>query len=339
MSLRPYLLHTLPPVKIEIKYGYKNEKGFPQRLEHFKIVDREKGGEKNYPDCTEVYEALGSDKPKSVPIVLMSDDVAENFALFRGVFDKTGNVICGSKYGEKLAKRRVQFNETYDRIKPIDIPEMVTCDDKCPIWNSGKCDLFGSLYFRLGSDLPRSGDFGIVRVKGAYGKKYLASSLEILKAQTGGILANLPLVLSMHTESKRAANGNTYKVPMLTINPGIGNSQFMEAVMQEYERRAKMFRIRNSKDHSDISDLMITDVLRDISSREGFTDEAINDEPEIVGETVYGDGSQSEPIVIPPSIQKILDGLPDRRREIMERQVNGLPEADALKILSSADVI
>lgn len=278
--MRPWNLHMAPPVRVEIKYGRKNGNR-PERLEHFLVVDRIKE-DNNWRVIKEVHEALDDDKPTKVPIVLMSDDIQENFGMFRSFFVK-GKLLCGSQYGDDKALRRVRDGKDV-------APYEVECSQECPFWQSDdkqkQCDISATLYFKLGSHLPRSSEFGVCRMKGSYAQRYMVGSLNILAGITNGILANLPLLLCINTEKKKAQDGRTYSIPLITVQPGLPQDQFLIAVEKEVERRARVYKMMNGEDHKDFEDLKILDVLKEINKREAFTSDefASEEEPLVLDE-------------------------------------------------------
>lgn len=328
---RPFQLYSIPPISVEIKFGKKSGNR-PMMLEHFLVVERTKDSSQNFNVCEDVHASpLIGDKPMKIPITFMSDDIEENFALFRGAFDNKGLMSCGAKYGEPTAKRWV------DGSSRLSTPKDVECNDQCPIWNSdkvypsfGKCSIFGTLYFRLHDSIPRAGEFGVLRIKGTYAKKYLQSSLAILAAQTGGILANLPLAVRIHFEKKRASDGQYYRTPMISIEPAEGPAKFMETVMREWENRAKLYQLRNGgKTHTDQEDLMIKGVLGAVSTRE-----ILHSEDSPIGDDVGGDeeGADNAP-KLSPAIEAVLNEMPARKAESMRRSIEGLGEEEALRLL------
>ncbi len=267
--MRPWNLHMAPPVRIEIKYGRK-QGNRPQRLDHFLVVERVKEkGDNNWRVLSSVHEKLKNEQPTQVPIVLMSDDIQENFGMFRSFFMK-GKLMCGSQYGEETALRRVRDGKDV-------APYEVECSEECKYWQSSdknkQCDISATLYFKLGADLPRAHEFGVCRMKGTYAQRYMTGSLNILHNMTGGILANLPLMLCINIEQRKAADGRTYGIPLITVQPGLPQREFMEAVETEVQRRARLHQMRNNATHTKFEDLKIVDVLKDINKREAFISE------------------------------------------------------------------
>lgn len=278
--MRPWELHMAPPVRIEIKYGRKNGNR-PMRLEHFLVVDRIKDSDNNWRPIPEVHAALDDERPTEVPITLMSDNIQENFAMFRSFFLK-GTLMCGSQYGQSTALRRARDGKMVE-------PYEVDCSSSCPYWQSedkqAQCDISATLYFKLYKSLPRSNEFGVCRMKGTYAQRYMVGSLNIIHNMTNGILANLPLKLCMNTETRKAQDGKSYKIPLITVQPACSQEAFMEALKVEVERRALLYELQHGSKHSSFDDLKIRNVLTEINKRESFHEE--NHEVE-----------ESEPIIL-----------------------------------------
>lgn len=236
---RPFELHASPPIEIEIKYGITRKKGnynIPKSLDHFRIVSRIKN-DANFELYAPAHDALALEQPKAIPITLLSDDPLENFPLFRGLFGKTGQLACGASYGSDVATRRFKGKEIAE-------PFEHSCNADCKFWkeenkNKPQCKLGGILYFRL--NIPGCpGKLGALRVNGTYGQRRIVASLAMIASQTGGIMTNLPLVVSIHHEKKKAIDGKTYPIPMLSISPAGTQNEFFDALQFELERRRYM---------------------------------------------------------------------------------------------------
>lgn len=257
MNIRPFDLYTAPPVQIEIKYGEKDaQRGFPKKLQYLKVVeryDKAKGRNSNWNTCTDVHEALNSNEPRRIPIVLLSDSIEENFPLHRAFFMGAGNLMCSSKYGSSTALRRFESDSEGNMVRGNDRQPVMTapyeydqCNSDCKIWKAGKtkmgaCDISGSLYFYLGGNLPRGNEFGVCRIKGTNAQRRLLASLQIIRNSTRGILAGIPLDLCYHTEQMQGSDGSFYEIPLLSVQMGTKTrDEFMLAVAKEVRRRKEL---------------------------------------------------------------------------------------------------
>lgn len=320
--IRPFELHSAPPVKLELKWGMKIAgQNYPKKLHNFRIVSRKRDS-LNFIRLDNVHEALGEEKPTSVPIRLLSDDPQENLALFRGYFNKAGHLGCGTPYGEEKALRR--FEEVDGRRKMADEPYEVDCSAECKYWKNGDCDLTSVLYFQLDPDLPHSGELGCARIKGTHAQRRTMSSLEIIHKQTGGYLANLPLQVSIHYESVRAMNRETYSVPFITVQPSVGMDRFYDALERELERRRRINEITGRES------LKIDNVLGDVSSRKSVFDVV----EETAGETEGELEEEVESFSFDGKVKGLLDELPKRKKEMVIEQFSdssGQPDVEAIE--------
>lgn len=324
---RPYKLHSAPPITLEIKYGMKmmgkGGKPYPTKLNHFLIVTREKG-ELNYEIAKDVHDELGDTKPQSIPICLLSDDPSENFTLFRGMFSAQGILGCGAIYGENKAQRR--FRGSGKEFEMCD-PYEVECSASCTHWQSEKCDISGILYFRLSEGLPRSSALGACRINGTNAQRRVRASLEIIRNQTGGFLANLPLKLTIHQEPKRTLAGDTYKVPMLSIEPACSQQEFFKALEVELERRRRLNALLGyDEDHP----LEIKGILTDVTSRAAIEDSIeVNDLPADSVSEISG------PLfIIPDDVSTAFSDMPQRKVEMIMSQFSdksGVPDIEKIR--------
>jgi len=343
--MRQFDLHPAPPVRIEIKYGKKDEKrGFPKKLDHLLVVERvkDKGRTANWHVCEDVHRAiLGPEAPEGakfrrVPIVLMSDSIEDCFPIFRSFFIK-GQLLCSAKLGETEALRRYECDpETGKAVRKngdlnTDVDPFIwsKCNASCDIWQAsplkrngrpiGGCDLSGTLYFRLAPHLPRSTDFGALRIKGINAQKYMMSSLEILKRQTGGILANLPLEVAYHIEGKQAQDGKMYDIPLLVVQPSVDQISFMEAVEYEHARRQR---------HPEPT-WLAEQVLDSIITREAFMSSDHDVEPESaeVAEEDNEDYPEGWKTLAPTIRHKLMekaDGDAEKLKQLTQQELNPL---------------
>lgn len=126
---RPFDIHMMPPIFGEVKNGEKTDKGFPTKLNYWKVVQRERVG-KNWAKLDEVHDILAKTQgpqPKSIPIVLLSDDPEENMPGFRSWFEK-GTLMLGAPYPFD------EFTDAYFSPSDQEIPEsyVIPGDEDAP---------------------------------------------------------------------------------------------------------------------------------------------------------------------------------------------------------------
>jgi hypothetical protein len=310
--MRPFNLYYSPPITVEIKYGMTvptaNQKSTrPTMLDHFRVTTRERAGS-NLMQHADIHEKIGPE-PKSVKIRLLSDDPEENFSLFRSWYHK-GSLLCGSVYGEETAKR---FVETADgRIKKLDQPnEEFHCHSKCGQWERDLCSLSGNLYFRLDPSYGvDSNALGVLRVKSIHALRLITASLNILKNETNGVLANIPLQIQIHIEVKKDQTGQSRKIPMISIAPGVDIDSFKDSIRTETLRRAEFFEIRNNKKHENFEDIAIRGALSDVQHRSSiFTDieeDVSIEELETETKIEYEEVKKKDAFVIPDNIKALI---------------------------------
>lgn len=328
---RPFKLYEYPPIINLVKYGERTSYA-AKKLPYFKITTRERekqGGVDNYAVCEEPiqklieleYEGLVPDQdgkmwPTTIPIRLLSDNPRESFGLFRGFYNGSGVLGCGSQYGEKKALRRwlryedfglpsnasMDAKEALEAREDVSVPYEVDCNAECPYWQMKKkgCDISGTLYFHLDDMLPFSNRLSALMVKGTFAKRILQSSLSLLHKKTGGVLANLPLNLRLHYERKRAMDSNTYSVPMITLEHRGSFDEFMESVSKEIQNRKRRFEIMHMREPSSLDELLIKDVLTEINSRDAIMNSVEEDDFEPLS-------SENEEKEIPEWVNEFLE--------------------------------
>lgn len=224
--------------------------------------------------------------------------------------DESGKEYFVNEEGEAVRVERKNFNRATRHFRGRDSngnanmdvePYTYPCHKTCPIWQSGKCDLTGTLYFYLNSDeLPDiyTTSLFVYRAKGTYAQKYLTASIKRLHQEYNGVMANLPFKLRFHQEPKEADDGNYYDVPMPCIETGVPKPEFEDLVQKEIQRRAKRYKMMHGRSHDSFADLKQKGMLEDMQGRE-------------VVETMYDSST-------PPKAQKEESGTPDYPEELVE---------------------
>ncbi len=282
MSNRPYKMSYVPPIVGEIKNGEKGDRK-PVKFPYWKIVLRQRVANKNnWNPHKEAMDFLG-EKPTRVGIRLLADDVADVMPTTRMLYDVGRHAPrCSAPYhatrdntraykadprnGKPLRQNEYnpdngQINGTGGKVVVEDMNFIVAsrfqngdyvdfpCNPHCPLLQleKGACKPQSIMFFRLAPEVA----FGIngifaYRATGIWAQKSLSSSLEAIRAQTGGILANLPLVLRYHEEVKNTPFGRN-AIPFPMIEPGLDHDAFMEKVAEEHARRAVTHRRTDGK--------------------------------------------------------------------------------------------
>jgi hypothetical protein len=168
----------------------------PQKLDHFIVTTIERGPDGNFKRDEAVHKELG-DKPKELPVRLLYDDPTLNFPTRYAAFK--GRTLWCSGDGE-----------TAMRLRP-DGKAHESCPCPCgrqePSYRGDdKCKMNGSLSVLL------DGAGGVGGVWKFRTTSYntivgLMSSMAFLKGVTGGVLANIPLKLTVRPKQATAPDG------------------------------------------------------------------------------------------------------------------------------------
>jgi len=369
--MRPFELRSTPIVGLEAKLGkIIAEKDYtrPTKLKHWRMVYRKRKGD-NFQRIDKLHEIIG-DKPKRIPINLVSDDRHENFSLFRGAFDQS-KLMCGApvraedawdmmkhpvhdgapvhaptkeedgqevvtlKDGETVPVTRDSFiraQRFFDSNGTVEEPYDFPCSKHCKIWQNGKCDIEGTLYFYLaGEHIPDDlkNILGVFRASGTWAQRTLLSSLKHISELTNGILANLPLVLCHHMTQKRTSDDEIYTVPVPKIYLGLPKDQFAAKLEQEIKRRRRLYEMLHSEPPTCREDLLQTGSLRDMQGREELQTMMPVDDEELASD---------ERPDYPDHLVEHFDqkNVPPRKREMLWEQHEG--DVEAIKEQVDEDV-
>jgi len=214
---------------------------------------------------------------------------------------------CGSSYGDRKAMRYFKGEgKSFEFVSPYE----VECSETCEFWKNAKCDISGILYFRLSDELPRSGSLGAIRINGTHAQRRVRTALEIIQKQTGGILANIPLRVTIHQEAKRAADGATYPIPMLSIEPEGGQEGLFLNLEKELMRRRRVMELTGS------DNLFMYGVLDSVNKRDAIND-SMEMEPSSEEPPVMEVEEEVETTAIPEHINKMMSSMPERKVEII----------------------
>lgn len=206
----------------KIKIGRKGrlvrkEFHMPVKLDHFIITTLEKSDGVNYDIDEELTnklnKKLGTEKLKEIPVVLQYNDPELNF-ITRYVCYHGRKRYCSGN-GEKAYR----FDSNSGKYNKIDCP----CEKISPEYNGedgsgkGKCRKSGCLSVVI-QDVDIVGGAWKFRTCGSNSVDALMGSLFLIKYQTGGLLANIPL--SMIIKPKTATNpidGSNVTIYVVTL--------------------------------------------------------------------------------------------------------------------------
>jgi len=176
----------------------------PVKFDHFKVTGIEKDGTDNFIPNAEIMAKLG-DKPKSLDIRLLSDDIDNNFPT-RYASYKSNKCFCSGD-GVIASRRTTHDGNNKELPEPIYID--IKCNtETCPIFLEKKCKPNGSLSLMLPQCEKVGGVFKF-RTTSWNSIINITSSLEAIKLLTGGvidpvsgevkggILAGLPLTMEL----------------------------------------------------------------------------------------------------------------------------------------------
>lgn len=373
---RQFHLHTKPPIFGEAKNGMKNSSGYPTKLDHWRIVHRERDGD-NFKRLKDVHEACGDDSGqglRELPIRLFSDDPRESLYGFRGWFLKKkdlgnfnddvriGELVCGAPdrpidddewmttrfangrpVGDRksieveqedgsivtvdstertVPKARRRFNRQKRIVEPYSHP----CHEGCGVWERGLCEIQHTLYFELAPELPHAGKLFVYRGSGIHAQRTLVGSLEMIAQRTGGILANLPLMLEFRQELQSDPSGNQYNMPHPAVVPAVGVDKFNAAVDRELERRRRRFELVHGRAAEDLDEITITGALRSVQT---YAAMAADGEKQINEDDVDDREEVEHTPAVPEELEQLMDdqNIPPRKRELLLDKHEGDVEA------------
>jgi hypothetical protein len=203
--------------KGESRQGSSGSYQLPTRLDHFIITTLERDKTGNFVRDYALYASLKlPDNPKRIPIMLLFDEIPLVFQ-YRLTCYKGKTLFCS---GDGRAAHQIK-----DQQKPERVQVVCPCYRKEPTFQgddgrgNGKCKINGKLSVVIaGANIV--GGVWVFRTTGYNSTVGIISSLTLIKTMTGGILAGIPLVMTIQ--------------PKVAINPIDGKSQTIQVVGIEY---------------------------------------------------------------------------------------------------------
>ena len=200
----------------DLRKGKTNKPDYrlPVKFDHFKVTGMDKDGNDNFIPDPEITKLLG-DKPKALDILLLSDNIDNNFmtsyAMYKGK-------KCACRGDGETASRRFAIDPKTK--KELDKPyyKDVPCNtETCPFFIAEKplCKPNGILTCML----PQTNKVGGVhkfRTTSWNSVINITSSLEAIKLITGGVLFGIPL--KMELIEKQTEDHGKVKVVNIVYN-------------------------------------------------------------------------------------------------------------------------
>ncbi len=226
----------------------------PEKLDHWRYCHSSLNRDGVYPDHPDFKEENAA-KLSAIPVQFFTDDESLNVE-FGWQLMKGGATVCrGLGNGDMHPERR----DGMDPAKPF-VPFAQECGEACPYAKNGSCKRVsvarlivpgrnsrGQLHTPLNSTWA-------YRSHGDNTAQLLRNAMRDFKGLTGGILAGIPLLLSMQRETRRGF-GAFWSVG-LTFD-GLP-SDFDECVMKEWQRRDRFaaFQAARSTKAKSMEDLL-----------------------------------------------------------------------------------
>ncbi|MCK5450239.1 MAG: hypothetical protein KAI70_00585 [Candidatus Omnitrophica bacterium] len=232
----PIIKNLLPGLtergKIKIgRKGKMHSKGFqlPEKLDHFIVTKLERSQDGNFlvDKAIHALPTVGQ-QAKTIPVVLLYDDISLNFQCrYACYFGKTLYCSGDGEYAHQLTKGKAER-----------IQAECSCFRSAPTFNGdkndgkGKCKINGTLSVMIqGADSV--GGVWKFRTTGYNSTIGILSSLTLIKSITGGVLAGLPLTMTIH--------------PKIATNPLNGQAQTIYVVGIEYSGNIKALQDKSLK--------------------------------------------------------------------------------------------
>jgi len=220
MQLSPTVKNIIPGLteRGKIKIGRKgsaktsqngNSFQLPEKLDHFVVTTLERGADGNFVRDSAIHKVIG-EKPKRIPICVLYDGIAPNFISRYASYQ--GKTLWCHGDGENALRLDAESKGRQEVSCPCYRQEPTyTGKDKCKINGTLSCIIDGA---------DCVGGVWKFRTTGYNSTVGILSSLTLLRSLTGGILAGMPLVLTVQ--------------PKVATNPIAGKSQTVYVVGVEY---------------------------------------------------------------------------------------------------------
>jgi hypothetical protein len=244
-----------------------------------------------------VQNKLGPQK-NSIPVRLTSDKIEDTFFINRSIFNKMNKAMCISPGGQSTAWRRFDANKPYSKdLVILDQPVERVCDKTCPDWLDngvkGACTWRANVSLTI--DIPGMRRFPlrtVFRTSGWEVIQYMIGSLNAIAAVTGGILANIPLRLTLHeVEGFNAAEKKNRRYPIMAFEFDGTMDELREAAVKENTSRIRLIQSANRV----LSDIKSDElIVRSEKPLSGGSDGAVELNEEDVMDFIASSGEEEE---------------------------------------------
>lgn len=195
----------------------------PEKFDHFLVTTMDKENDDFKPDEV-IMKKLGGNTCREIPVRLPYDDPTLNFNTSYAYYDSAACKCRGD--GETAL---------------TSIGEVIECDpENCPNVKSKKCKPNGVLSVIL-DDAPRVGGVYKFRTTGWNSINNIYSSMEFIRGLTNGMLAGLPLLLTLTPKHTTIPGKNTpTTIYMVNLEYRGSLQDMVDAIKQTMSTRALM---------------------------------------------------------------------------------------------------
>lgn len=184
----------------------------PKKLDHFVVKSLYRDEQGRLVEDQALMARLGKE-PKTLRIRLPFNDIDTNF-IYELRSYKGGMLFCSGD-GESARRRPVTGQKdgkpTYGPPQPFS-----PCGEPCPLFQARECRRFGALRVIL-EEQQQVGGIYELRTTSRHSIENILSGLMTVQAQTGGILAWVPLLMKLVPQTVQTPNGGTTKVFVIQI--------------------------------------------------------------------------------------------------------------------------
>jgi hypothetical protein len=271
----PLILNLMPGLTEigKIKIGRKGEERtsqsgskwrVPVKLDHFVVTTLERDKDDNFKVDDNIMKQLG-DKPHRIPIRLLFDSIEANFQSRYSCYKGKTLWCSGDGRGAFRLRDVVKLGE------PTKQEIICPCGREQPTYKGPeKCKMNGCLSCMIdGADTI--GGIWKYRTTGYNSTVGIMSSLSLIRALSGGLLAGLDLDMTVQPKVGTDPDGKSVTIQVVGV-VFRGNIQQLQAKTLEIARRDADFRVRLAK--------VETEVLKMI----GVDTELVDHAGDIVGE-------------------------------------------------------
>lgn len=157
----------------------------PQKLDHFIVTTLDRGDDNNFLADKDIHKEIGK-TPKAVPVKLLYNDLSLNFQCRYSCYD--GKTLDCSGDGE--------YAHRYNKENPTLVK--CPCGRQDPTYTAKlKCKINGTLSVIIDCQSASVGGVWKFRTTGYNSTVGILSSLTLIKSITGGILAGIPLNMTI----------------------------------------------------------------------------------------------------------------------------------------------